>query len=105
MRHGARPPLDWATLLRRSFEVDVLRCLHCADRLRVLGEVTEPSLVRLVLETLELPPDAPRAARARDPSELPGPEADWLGMRPTAPSEPRGLPTALRAPKYDRVAA
>ena len=60
----------WATLLRRSFDVDVLSCTACGGRLRVLGEVTEPSLVRLVLETLGLPPDAPRAARARNPTEL-----------------------------------
>jgi len=68
--YTASPRVDWATLLRRSFDVDVLRCAACGGRLRVLGEVTEPSLVRLVLETLGLPSDAPRAARARDPTEL-----------------------------------
>jgi hypothetical protein len=38
----------------------------------VLGEITEHSLVRLILESLGLPADAPAAARARDPTELLG---------------------------------
>ena len=62
--------IDWATLLRRSFEVDVLACARCGGRLRVLGEVTEPGAIRLLLDNLGLPTEAPRAARARDPTEL-----------------------------------
>jgi hypothetical protein len=57
-------------LLRRSFEVDVLRCASCGCRLRVLGEVTEPALVRLVLQGLGMPSEPPRVARARDPTDL-----------------------------------
>jgi hypothetical protein len=74
--YAASPRVDWATLLRRSFDVDVLRCAGCGGRLRVLGEVTEPSLVRVVLESLGLPPDAPPVARARDPTDLLGAEVD-----------------------------
>jgi hypothetical protein len=68
------PPVrvDWARLLQRTFEVDVLACSKCGGRLRVLGEVTEPAMVRLVLESLAMPTDAPRAARARDPTALLG---------------------------------
>jgi hypothetical protein len=58
--------------LRRSFQVDVLACAKCGGRLRVLGEVTEPAMVKLVLDSLGMPTDAPRVARARDPTELPG---------------------------------
>jgi hypothetical protein len=36
--------------------------------LRVVGEVTEPTMIRVVLEALGLPTDAPRPARARDPT-------------------------------------
>lgn len=68
--YAATPRLDWASLLRRSFDVDVLACSACGGRLRVLGEVTEPARVRLVLESLGMPAEAPRAARARDPTEL-----------------------------------
>jgi len=38
----------------------------------VLGEITEPEMVRLVLERVGLPTQAPRVARARDPTELLG---------------------------------
>ena len=68
--YAATPRVDWATLLRRSFEVDVLKCPRCGDRLKVLGEVTDPATIRLVLGSLGLPADAPRAARARDPTDL-----------------------------------
>jgi hypothetical protein len=36
----------------------------------VLGEVTDRAMVRLVLQALALPAEAPRVARARDPTEL-----------------------------------
>jgi len=68
--YGASPRIDWATLLRRSFEVDVLCCASCGGRLRVLGEVTEPALVGLVLESLGLPREVPTVSRARDPTDL-----------------------------------
>ncbi len=73
--YAATSRIDWATLLRRTFDVDVLVCPACGGRLRVLGEVTDRAMVRLVLESLELPADAPRAARARDPTELLGEDA------------------------------
>ena len=38
----------------------------------MLGEVTEPAMVRLVLESLGMPTDAPRVARAPAPTELLG---------------------------------
>jgi hypothetical protein len=43
--YAASPRVDWATLLRRSFDVDVLRCSACGGRMRVLAEVIEPALV------------------------------------------------------------
>ena len=68
--YAAQPRVDWASLLRRCFDVDVLACPSCGGRLRVLEEVTEPAMVTLVLESLGMPRDAPRVARARDPTEL-----------------------------------
>jgi hypothetical protein len=70
--YAASPRVDWPTLLRRSFDVDVLSCSICGGRLRVLGEITEPGLVGLVLDRLGMPAEAPRVARARDPTELLG---------------------------------
>jgi hypothetical protein len=67
--YAAKPRVDWATLLRRSFEVDVLECTKCSGRLRVVGFVTDAALVRNVLARLGMPTQAPCAARARDPTE------------------------------------
>jgi hypothetical protein len=64
--------IDWATLLRRSFDVDVLRCAKCGEGLHLLGEITDPAMIRLVLEGVGIPSEAPRPARARDPTELLG---------------------------------
>ena len=66
------PRIDWATLLRRTFGVDVLSCTSCGGRLRVLGVVEEPWLVDQLLTELGLPTAGPLAARARDPTTLDG---------------------------------
>jgi hypothetical protein len=62
--------LDWATLLRRTFEIDVMECAKCGGRLRILGSVSEPDAVREILERLAIPTEAPSAARARDPTDF-----------------------------------
>jgi hypothetical protein len=62
--------LDWATLLRRTFEIDVMECASCGGRLHVLGSVTQSDAVREILERLAIPTEAPRAARARDPTDF-----------------------------------
>ncbi len=68
--YAASSRIDWPTLLRRSFDVDILACTKCGGRLRVLGQIIEPSLVRLVLESLGLPAEVPPVACARDPTDL-----------------------------------
>jgi len=79
--HAATRRVPWRDLLRRTFDVDVERCPRCGDRLRVLGAVLDPHAARAILERLELPATPPRAARARDPTELvtpePPPDAAW----------------------------
>ena len=68
------PRVDWATLLRRTFSVDVLSCTKCGGRLRVMGMVDEPWFVSQLLSEFDIPTEAPRAARARDPTTLEGDE-------------------------------
>jgi len=87
--YAASPRVDWASLLRRSFDVDVLRCAGCGGRLRVLAEVTEPAMVSLVLGSLGMPSEAPRAARARDPTELLGEPGDEDTASVTLPTSRR----------------
>jgi hypothetical protein len=67
--YAATARVDWATLLRRSFAVDVLECPKCNGRLRVIAVITERDPVRRILEHMGVPSDAPPLARARDPTE------------------------------------
>jgi hypothetical protein len=67
--YATSPRVDWASLLRRSFSVDVLECPKCHDRLRVVAVITEREPVRRILAHLGMETDAPPLARARDPTD------------------------------------
>jgi hypothetical protein len=67
--YAATPRVDWASLLRRSFEVDVLQCPRCQGRLRVLAVITEREPVERILARLGVPTDPPPLVRARDPTD------------------------------------
>ena len=53
------PRLDWAGLLRRTFALDVLTCVRCGAKRRVLAVVTHRDTAREVLLALGLPAEAP----------------------------------------------
>jgi hypothetical protein len=66
-------PLDsrrysWAQLMLRVFEIDVLRC-PCGARREVIATITDPPVVRKILEHLGLDTDPPRRAPARPPPQ------------------------------------
>ena len=63
----SKPWLDWATLLRRTFDLDVLAC-PCGGRLRFIALVTERDAIMPLLESLGLPTTPPVRARARSPT-------------------------------------
>jgi len=67
--YATSPRVDWATLLRRSFSVDVLECPKCKGRLRMIAVITEREPARRILAHLGLPTDPPSVARARDPTD------------------------------------
>jgi hypothetical protein len=67
--YAATPRLDWPSLLRRSFDVDVMKCPKCQGRLRVLAVITEREPVQRILAHLGVPTAAPPLARARDPAD------------------------------------
>ena len=50
------PRIDWASLLRRTFNADVLESPKCARRLRVLGIVDDPETVHAILSELAIAP-------------------------------------------------
>ena len=52
----------WAQLLMRVFSIDALRCPRCSAAMIVLAFITDPAVVRKILEHLGLPSaDPPRA--------------------------------------------
>ncbi len=64
--------LDWATLLKRSFDFDVFTCPGCGGRRRVLAVLKGPG-VKEVLRHLGLPSVPLPLASARGP-----PQGEWL---------------------------
>ena len=71
-RNALRPAryYSWADLLRRVFAVDVLECVHCGGRLRILAAIHPPDATRAILEHLGLPSRAPPALSAQDDWEF-----------------------------------
>ncbi|MDF2698047.1 MAG: hypothetical protein K0S65_6430 [Labilithrix sp.] len=74
--YATSPRLRWPQLLQRTFDVDILECPKCHGRIQVVEAVLEKDAVRSILERLDLPVDAPRLVRARDPTTLDGEEPD-----------------------------
>ena len=54
--------VDCATLLRRTFDVDVTRCTGCAGRMTVRAVVTDPASIARLLGALRRSRDPPVAA-------------------------------------------
>jgi hypothetical protein len=63
-----RTDIDWATLLRRAYDLDALAC-RCGGRLRVIALITEPAVAMAILDSVGLPSQPPPVARARSPDD------------------------------------
>ena len=106
LRSGAllatSPRVDWASLLRRTFDADVLECPKCAGRLRVLGVVDEPDVVRAFLNELAIAPLHPAVEHAtrRRSSPTTNPTAD-NAQQPLA----RTATSALKVVKWSAFSA
>jgi hypothetical protein len=61
--------IDWAELLKRTYDVDALAC-SCGGRLSFIATILEPSAARAILASLDLPSEPPPIARARSPDHL-----------------------------------
>ncbi|MBI3201126.1 MAG: transposase [Myxococcales bacterium] len=59
--------IDWATLLRRVYDIDALQC-SCGGRLRFVEVVDDRKAAAVMLRALGFPPEPPDVARARDPT-------------------------------------
>ena len=60
----------WAHLIRRVYEVDPLVCPRCGAEMRIIGFITEPSLVKRIIDHIRKrdrvsrPPPRPQPAVA-----------------------------------------
>lgn len=54
-RRDGTSRIDWASLLRRVFKVDVLACARCNGRMRVIALIEEPPVIEKTLRHLGLP--------------------------------------------------
>ena len=64
---AARPRYwTWAALMRRAFDLDVLRCPRCAGRMRLLATIDDPAVIQKILAHVGLPGarDGPRVPSA-----------------------------------------
>ena len=66
--------MRWSSLLRRVFDIDVLRCEKCGGRRVIVSFITDPPVVRRILAHVGLPTEAPVIAPARDPPQV---EMGW----------------------------
>lgn len=60
----------WAQLLQRSFGFDVLACVRCGGRFRLLALIEDRAVVRRILTHLGLPTEVPRPRPPRAPPRL-----------------------------------
>jgi hypothetical protein len=70
----------WASLLERTFAIDVLTCPECGGRLRLIATITDHAVIKRILTHLGLPTDAPALRPAQVAGWLPGVETptDWI---------------------------
>jgi len=61
--YAATSNVPWATLLARTFDIDVKACVRCGGRLAVRAIVTDHEIARRILDAL------PVAARAPPPAD------------------------------------
>ena len=64
-RMRGRRYYKWASLLRRAFGVDVLRCPRCGGAQRLLVAIQDSDSIGRVLRAMKLPFDAPELAAGR----------------------------------------
>ena len=67
-----RPPRHWrwADLLRRAFDLAVLACPQCGNRMRLLATIEDPRVVEQLLTYLGLPSERVRADPAHPPPAI-----------------------------------
>ena len=72
---------QWAALMARTFGFDVLACVRCGGRLRLVALIDQPAVIGRILRHLRLPVEIPSPRPARAPPLDPdrASHADWDG--------------------------
>jgi hypothetical protein len=52
---------SWAEMIRRVYEIDPLVCPECGGEMRVVAFITDPPVIKKILDHLARPPRATRA--------------------------------------------
>ena len=55
---------SWAALMHRAFAIDVLACVHCGGRLRLIATLHEPAVIRKLLAHLRMVRPGPTSGPA-----------------------------------------
>lgn len=63
-----RPNQDWARLMQRAFDIDVLHCPRCGGRMRLLALIQSTETARRILRHLGLRDHPPPIAPAKTPA-------------------------------------
>ena len=72
----------WASLMARTFGLDVLACPRCGGRLRLVALIEEAAVIDRILRHLGLPTETPAPCPARAPPLPSGTSRrGWLGRR------------------------
>ena len=62
-----RSRIDWATLLRRSMDLDALKCPRCPGTMRVIASIEDEEVGAKILAAMGIPSDL----RVTEPSRAP----------------------------------
>jgi hypothetical protein len=60
----------WAELLERVFRIDVLVCNKCGGPRALIAMITQPPVIRAILDALELRVTPPAITKARAPPTI-----------------------------------
>jgi hypothetical protein len=75
--------IDWATLMQRSFGIDVTVCEKCQGHLKVIALIDQPAVIKRILSHLGLPAEVPKPKPARPPpTENEHPDCDAAEQLP-----------------------
>ena len=55
--------LAWATLMRRTWDLDVLTCPRCGERMELISVIQDERVARRILDHVGLPSRAPPRGR------------------------------------------